>query len=64
MAAGPATRNTSSTPAMAAAARMPSSTDPSAPGAVTSTVSGTPATLAGTAVISAVDSRGASAEGT
>ena len=62
--AGPPTRYTSSTPAMAAAARIPGATVPSRCGEVTSTTSGTPATLAGTAVIRTVDTSGASADGT
>ena len=64
MTAGPPTRYTSSTPAMAAAARIPGATVPSRCGEVTRTTSGTPATLAGTAVISTVETSGASADGT
>jgi hypothetical protein len=43
---------------------MPSSTVPSGRGDVASTTSGTPATLAGTQVISTVDTSGAWALGT
>jgi hypothetical protein len=43
---------------------MPSGTRPSGRAGLTSTTSGTPATLAGTRVISAVDTSGASALGT
>jgi histidinol dehydrogenase len=64
MTAGPPTRYTSSTPASAAAARIPGATDPSACGDVTRTTSGTPATLAGTAVMSTVDTSGARLDGT
>src|SRR5437764_1051469 len=60
----PPTRYTSSTPARAAAARMPSLTVPSGPGGEQSTTSPTPATRAGMAVISTLDSSGARPPGT
>ena len=64
IACAPPTRCTSSTPASAAAARMPSAIRPSGPGAEQSTTSGTPATRAGMAVISTVEIRGVLAPGT
>ncbi len=51
----PPMRYTSSTPAMAAAARVGPKTRPSGPGGTHSTTSATPATRAGMAVMSTVD---------
>ena len=55
---------TSSTPASAAAARMPAATVPSGSGGEHSTTSATPATRAGIAVISTVEISGARPPGT
>ena len=60
----PPTRQPSVTPAIFAAASTAGSTRPSSPGGVTSTISRTPATRAGTAVISTVDGYAARPPGT
>ncbi len=64
MAAGPLQQYTSSTPASAAAARIAGAGFPSRPGGVNNTISGTPATRAGTAVMSTVDNSGTAPPGT
>src|SRR5262245_42283025 len=64
MACAPPTRYASVTPAMRAAVSTTGSRDLSAPGGDTSTISGTPATRAGIAVISTVDGYAARPPGT
>ena len=64
MAWAPPTRYTSSMPTSAAAARAASGTRPSGPGGTHRTISGTPATCAGIAVIKTVDGYEARPPGT